>query len=82
MPKIKYPNKEKEIPSPTERRAWRVPEFALAYRVSVSTVYKLIAQEKLRTVFVGGRRLIPVEAADELFRSDETASNARGRRAG
>ena len=52
---------------PEERRAYTVREFCSAYRVSRSHVYKLMSLSKLRTVLVGGKRLIPVEAAEELL---------------
>jgi len=51
----------------TERRAYSVKEFCSAYRVSRSYVYKLMQHGKLRTVRVGRRRLITVEAAQELL---------------
>ena len=50
-----------------ERRAYTVREFCSAYRVSRSHTYKLMTLGKLRTVLVGGKRLIPVEAAAELM---------------
>ncbi len=50
-----------------EKRALRVNEFCAAYGLSRSTVYKLIAAGKLRTVLVGKRRLIPVDAAESLI---------------
>ena len=52
---------------PVERRAYRVAEFCAAYGVSRSTVYKLQAEGKLRTVLIAGRRLVPVEAAEALL---------------
>ena len=53
------------------RRAYRVNEAAAAYRLSRSTIYKLIAAGTLRSVKVGGRRLIPVEAIEALLAGDE-----------
>jgi len=50
-----------------DRRALRVNEFCAAYGISRSTVYKLQAQGKLKTVLVAGRRLIPVDAAEALL---------------
>jgi len=52
---------------PDARRAYQVNEAAAAYRLSRSTLYKLIATGKLRTVKVGGRRLIPVDAMEALL---------------
>jgi excisionase family DNA binding protein len=52
---------------PEERRAYSVREFCHAYRISHSHVYALFKSGRLRSVRVGGKRLIPVEAADELL---------------
>ena len=49
------------------RRAYQVDEAAAAYRLSRSTLYKLMAAGTLRSVKVGGRRLIPVEAIEALI---------------
>jgi excisionase family DNA binding protein len=51
----------------TERRALRVNEFCQLYGLSRATAYKLMAAGKLRTVLVGGRRLVPVDAAEALI---------------
>jgi excisionase family DNA binding protein len=50
-----------------ERRAYRVKDFCATHGVSRSSVYKLMKAGKLRTVLVGGRRLIPKDAADALL---------------
>jgi excisionase family DNA binding protein len=50
-----------------ERRAYTVREFCAAFRVSHSHVYKLFETGRLRSVRVGGKRLIPVEAAQALM---------------
>ena len=56
------------------------PEVALAYRVndaakvaglSRSSLYLLIAEGKLRSVLVAGRRLIPADALRNLIRGAE-----------
>lgn len=51
----------------SSRRAFRVNEFCDAYRVSRATVYKMMKEGKLRTALIGGRRVIPVEAAEALL---------------
>jgi excisionase family DNA binding protein len=51
-----------------ERRALRVNEFCTAYGLSRSTVYKLMKTGKLRTVLIGGRRVVPVDAAEGLLK--------------
>ncbi len=58
---------KKPLADDPSRRAYRVQEFCDAYRLSRSTTYKLMKAGKLKTVLVGGRRLIPVEAAEALF---------------
>jgi len=52
---------------PAEKRALRVNDFCSAYGVSRTTTYDLMKKGKLRTVLIGGRRLIPVEAAEALL---------------
>lgn len=50
-----------------EKRAYRINEAVAAYRLSRSTLYKLIAAGTLRTVKIGGRRLIPRDALEALL---------------
>ena len=52
---------------PEDRRAFHVKEFCALYGLSRSTVYKMIQSGALRTVRIGGRRLIPKEAAEALL---------------
>jgi excisionase family DNA binding protein len=54
---------------PAERRAYRVPEFCEAYRVSRDTAYKLMRSGKLKYFSVGTERRISVEAAEALARA-------------
>ena len=49
------------------RRVYQVDEAVAVYRLSRSTLYKLMASKALHSVKVGGRRLIPVEAIEALF---------------
>ena len=42
------------------RRVFQINEAVAAYRLSRSTLHKLMSAGKLRTVKVGGRRPIPV----------------------
>jgi len=53
------------------RRAYRVNEAVAAYRLSRSTIHKLIRSGALRSVKVGGRRLIPVEALEALLAGND-----------
>jgi excisionase family DNA binding protein len=52
---------------PDEKRAYRVNEAVAVYRLSRSTLYKLIGEGTLRTVKIAGRRLIPRDAIEALF---------------
>ena len=52
---------------PAEKRAYRINEAVAAYRLSRSTLYKLMSDGKLRTVKVAGRRLIPRDAMEALI---------------
>jgi excisionase family DNA binding protein len=58
---------------PQARRALTVREFREAYRVSHSYTYELIRTGKLPDVKIGGKRLIPVDAAEALLRPRELA---------
>lgn len=49
-------------------RAYTMQAFCKAYGLSRSTAYELMARGKLRSVRVGGRRLIPADAAEELLK--------------
>ena len=55
-----------------EKRAYRINEFCAAYGLGRTKTYDLIRTGKLRTIMVGGRRLIHKDAAEALF--SETAS--------
>jgi len=56
------------ITNTPERRALRVNDFCTAYGLSRSTAYKLMKTGKLRTVLIGGRRVVPVDAAEGLLK--------------
>ena len=49
------------------RRTYHVNEAAAAFGLSRSTLYKLMSAGTLRSVKIGGRRLIPIEAIDALL---------------
>ncbi len=48
-------------------RAYTVQHFCKAFGLSRSTVYNLMADGRLRTVRIAGRRLIPADAAEALL---------------
>jgi predicted DNA-binding transcriptional regulator AlpA len=41
------------------RLAWRVNEFCTAVGISRTSFYELVKQDKIRTVIIAGRRLVP-----------------------
>jgi excisionase family DNA binding protein len=49
------------------RVALSVDEAATAFGVSPATVWRWVAERKLGTVKVGGRRLVPIAAIDALL---------------
>lgn len=57
-------------PQPPNPRAYRVRDFCQAFGVSRSTVYNLMADGRLKTVLIAGRRLIPADAAEALLRGE------------
>jgi excisionase family DNA binding protein len=50
-----------------DKRAFRINEFCVAYGLGRTKTYDLIKSGKLRTVLVGGRRLVHRDAAEALF---------------
>jgi excisionase family DNA binding protein len=62
-------------PAPTEpsRLALSPAEFAAAVGCSRQHVANMIARGELRSVKLGGRRLIPVAALDELLNGGDRA---------
>jgi excisionase family DNA binding protein len=52
-----------------EPRALRVREVSAAYRIGKTKLYDLLAQGKLKSVKVGGTRLILVESLEALLAS-------------
>ncbi len=56
-----------------ERRALRVREAIAAYRIGKTKLYELMKSGDLRTVKIGGSRLIPVQELESLL-----ASSRRG----
>jgi excisionase family DNA binding protein len=59
---------EQGTAKPDERLAYRVDDFCRAIGLGRTKVYELIGEGVLRTVIVGGRRLIPREAAEALLK--------------
>ncbi|MDI9848977.1 helix-turn-helix domain-containing protein [Rhodoblastus sp. 17X3] len=53
-----------------DKRAFHVKEAAKIYGLSRSTLYKQMQTGTLRTVKIGGRRLIPRDAIEALISVD------------
>jgi excisionase family DNA binding protein len=58
----------------SDRAAFSLAEVSGLTGLSVSGLYLLINRGQLKSVRVGGRRLIPREALDELLANREAAS--------
>jgi len=52
-----------------EPRAYRVNDFIKAFGIGRTGVYRLIKDGRLKSVMIGGRRLIPADAAEALLKS-------------
>ena len=50
-----------------ERRALSIPEAARTCGLSRGETYRLIADDKLSTLKIGARRIVPVSALDALL---------------
>jgi len=58
-----------QTPPSFDRLAYTVSEACAALGIGRTSLYKLIAERKLQTVRIAGRRLIPVAAARALLES-------------
>jgi len=59
-----------------ERLAYRVDDFCHAFGLGRTKTYELINAGVLKTVVVGGRRLIPRESAEALLKQGATDTRA------
>lgn len=66
------PRRQNNSPT-TSRRALTLFDFCDFYSIGRSTAYSMIKTGKLRSIRVGGRRLIPVDAAEALLKPEEIA---------
>ena len=57
-----------------EKRAFRIGEFCAIYRIGRTKTYDLIKSGKLRSVLIGGIRLVPRDAAEALLAQSEVDS--------
>lgn len=51
-----------------KRRAFKMDDFCDIFGPSKSTIYKWMREGKIRTVKVGGTRLIPADEGERLLR--------------
>lgn len=56
---------------PTRKLAYSIKEACAATSWGRSTLYTFIADGRLRTVRIGGRRLIPAEALHALINGED-----------
>lgn len=56
--------------TPNERRALRINDAAFAYGLGRSTLYRLLKENRLPSIKINGRRLIPREAMEALLRGE------------
>lgn len=52
------------------KRAFRIDEAVASYGIGRTKLYELMKEGKLRTVKVGGRRLIPAESLEALLKGE------------
>lgn len=52
------------------KRAYRISEVSFSYGIGRTKLCELIKTGKLRTVKVGGRRLIPAESLEALLKGE------------
>jgi excisionase family DNA binding protein len=64
------PRRQNNSPT-TSRRALTLYDFCDFYSIGRSTAYSMIKTGKLPSIRVGGRRLIPVDAAEALLKPEE-----------
>jgi hypothetical protein len=57
---------------PDAKRAFRIGEFCAIYGIGRTKAYDLIKAEKLRSVLIGGIRLVPRDAAEALLAQSKT----------
>lgn len=56
--------------TPDRPRAYGVKAFCKAYGLSRATCYNLMSRGQLKTIKIGGRRLIPADAAEALLQGE------------
>jgi hypothetical protein len=67
---------------PPERHAWTLNEFCAAFRISRSALYAMINDGTLRTVIIGGRRLVPASEGERLLQNGTGMPVRRGHSGG
>lgn len=59
------------IRGPPGRLAWRVAEFCTAIGISRSHFYAELKKGNIRTIRIGGRRLVPDSERERLLEEEE-----------
>ncbi len=57
----------KQIATASNVRAYRINDFCRLYGIGRTGTYKLIKEGRLPSITIGGRRLIPADAAEALL---------------
>ena len=60
-----------------ERLAYRVTEFSRAIGIGKTKLFEMMKRKELRTVMIGGRRLIPASEAARLLGTTGGTHEAR-----
>ena len=78
MAAFRYSKKRLQAEQDVPLRAYSVRSFAAAHDVSISKVYAEMNSGRLKSVWRGGMRIIPVECAEEWLRVDEPEGPTNG----
>lgn len=52
----------------TDALAYRVADFCARIGISASTFWKLVSEQKIRVIRIGGRTLVPADEAARILR--------------
>lgn len=63
---------------PTDVLAYRVKDFCKLIGIGHTAFYDLMASGKIRTIVIGGRRLIPADEAQRIANEGTETTPTRG----
>ena len=66
-----------ELRNDTQRHAYSVDDFCRSIGIGRTKFYDLVRERKIRTVTIGGRRLVPATEIQRLLGNGEGANEAR-----